>query len=174
MKVRTLVGLAFVSALGTLFSTAPFGFSFAIITGIACLVYIACHAKYTTEKWVVFAFQIPLWLWLEHWVIDVSIAGWIGLSLYMSMWAPLFVVLLRRVYNSPNLKKLTVVISAPTIWVSLECLRGIVIFDGYPWYLAGTGIVDTAQAPDRSNWRRLARQFRCCFMECGICISGSS
>ena len=146
MKVRTLVGLAFVSALGTLFSTAPFGFSFAIITGIACLVYIACHAKYTTEKWVVFAFQIPLWLWLEHWIIDVSIAGWIGLSLYMSMWAPLFVVLLRRVYNSPNLKKLTVVISAPTIWVSLECLRGIVIFDGYPWYLAGTGIVDTAQA----------------------------
>ena len=34
------------------------------------------------------------------------------------------------------------VICAPVIWVGLECLRGIVIFDGYPWYLAGTGIID--------------------------------
>ena len=146
MKFRTLVGLAFASAIGTLFSTAPFGFSFAAIIAIVTLVYIACNAKHRIEKWVVFSFQLPLWLWLEHWVIDVSIGGWIGLSVYMSMWAPIFVVLLRRVCSTPRLQSITIVLTAPVLWVGLECLRGIVIFDGYPWFLAGTGLVDTVQA----------------------------
>ncbi|MBC8202769.1 MAG: apolipoprotein N-acyltransferase [Planctomycetes bacterium] len=146
MKFYSLAGLAFFSAAGTLFSTAPFGFSFAAIAAIVCLVYIACNAKHRIEKWIVFAFQVPLWLWLEHWVIDVSIGGWIGLSLYMSMWAPLFVVLLRRVVNTKRLSGISVVLTAPVLWVGLECLRGIVIFDGYPWFLAGTALVDTLQA----------------------------
>jgi apolipoprotein N-acyltransferase len=33
------------------------------------------------------------------------------------------------------------VFTAPILWVGLECLRGIVIFDGYPWYLAGTALL---------------------------------
>jgi len=146
MKFHTLVGLAFFSALGTLLSTAPFGFSFAAIAAIATLVYIACNAKHKIEKWVVFAFQVPLWLWLEQWVIDVSVGGWIGLSLYMSIWAPFFVVLLRRVVKTPRLSGISVVLTAPVVWVGLECMRGIVIFDGYPWFLAGTGLVDSVQA----------------------------
>jgi len=146
MKFHTLVGLAIISALGTLFSSAPFGFSFAAIIAISSLVYIACHAEYNIENWIVFACQVPLWLWLEHWVIDVSVGGWIGLSLYMSIWAPLFVMLLRRVVRTPRFSGLSVVLSAPILWVGLECLRGIVIFDGYPWFLAGTGLVDTVQA----------------------------
>jgi len=146
MKFHTLVGLAFISALGTLFSTAPFGFSFAAIIAIMSLVYIACNAKSSIEKWIVFAFQIPLWLWLEHWLIDVSIGGWIGLSIYMSIWALLFVMLLSMVVKAPRLSGISVVLSAPILWVGLECLRGIVIFDGYPWFLAGTGLVDTVQA----------------------------
>ncbi len=146
MKFQTLVGLAFFSALGTLFSTAPFGFSFAMIASIASLVYIASHTTCKNETWIILAFQVPLWLWLEHWVIDVSVAGWIGLSLYMSIWAPLFVVLLRRVITTPRLSRISIVLTAPIIWVGLECLRGIVIFDGYPWFLAGTGLVDTVQA----------------------------
>jgi apolipoprotein N-acyltransferase len=78
--------------------------------------------------------------------MDVSVAGWIGLSVYMSIWAPLFVVLLRRVTTTLCLSKISIVLTAPTLWVGLECMRGIVIFDGYPWYLAGTGLIDWPNA----------------------------
>ena len=146
MKLQLVVGLALVSAIATLLSTAPFGFGMAAIVAPAALIYIACHSNTKVSKWFVFAFQFPLWLWLEHWVMDVSVAGWIGLSVYMSIWAPLFVVLLRRVTRTLCLSKISIVLTAPTLWVGLECMRGIVIFDGYPWYLAGTGLIDWPNA----------------------------
>ena len=146
MKPQLVVGLALVSAIATLLSTAPFGFGIAAIVAPAALIYIACHSNTKDSKWFVFALQIPLWLWLEHWVKDVSVAGWIGLSVYMSIWAPLFVVLLRRVTTTLCLSKISIVLTAPTLWVGLECMRGIVIFDGYPWYLAGTGLIDWPNA----------------------------
>ena len=146
MKLQLVVGLALVSAISTLLSTAPFGFGIAAIVAPAALIYIACHTNTKDSKWFVFALQIPLWLWLEHWVMDVSVAGWIGLSVYMSIWAPLFVVLLRRVTTTLCLSKISIVLTAPTLWVGLECMRGIVIFDGYPWYLAGTGLIDWPNA----------------------------
>jgi apolipoprotein N-acyltransferase len=146
MKLQLIVGLALVSAISTLLSTAPFGFGIAAIVAPAALIYIACHTNTKDSKWFVFAFQFPLWLWLEHWVKDVSVAGWIGLSVYMSIWAPLFVVLLRRVTTTLCLSKISIVLTAPTLWVGLECMRGIVIFDGYPWYLAGTGLIDWPNA----------------------------
>ena len=146
MKLQLIVGLALVSAISTLLSTAPFGFGIAAIVAPAALIYIACHTNTKDSKWFVFAFQFPLWLWLEHWVMDVSVAGWIGLSVYMSIWAPLFVVLLRRVTTTLCLSKISIVLTAPTLWVGLECMRGIVIFDGYPWYLAGTGLIDWSNA----------------------------
>jgi len=146
MKLQLVVGLALVSAISTLLSTAPFGFGIAAIVAPAALIYIACHTNTKDSKWFVFAFQFPLWLWLEHWVMDVSVAGWIGLSVYMSIWAPLFVVLLRRVTTTLCLSKISIVLTAPTLWVGLECMRGIVIFDGYPWYLAGTGLIDWPNA----------------------------
>ena len=86
MKLQLVVGLALVSAISTLLSTAPFGFGIAAIVAPAALIYIACHTNTKDSKWFVFAFQFPLWLWLEHWVIDVSVAGWIGLSVYLSFW----------------------------------------------------------------------------------------
>jgi len=146
MKLQLVVGLALVSAIATLLSTAPFGFGMAAIVAPSALIYIACHSNTKVSKWFVFALQIPLWLWLEHWVMDVSVAGWIGLSVYMSIWAPLFVVLLRRVTTTLCLSKISIVLTAPTLWVGLECMRGIVIFDGYPWYLAGTGLIDWPNA----------------------------
>ena len=146
MKLHLLVGLALVSAVATLLSTAPFGFGIAAIVAPAALIYIAFHSNTKESKWIVFALQIPLWLWLEHWVMDVSVAGWIGLSVYMAIWASLFVVLLRRVTTTLCLSKISITLTAPTLWVGLECMRGIVIFDGYPWYLAGTGLIDWPNA----------------------------
>ena len=106
-------------------------------------ILIAFHAKKTQNALlIVFLTQVPVWIVLHAWVEHVAMFGWIGLGLYMSIWAPLFVLLLRRVQTIP----VSIIFTAPMLWVGLECLRGIVIFDGYPWYLAGTGIVDWSMA----------------------------
>ncbi len=140
MKPWLLVMTAFASALCTLFSVAPFGFWPAAIASPFLLILIALHAKSTKSAIVwVSVFQVPLWFWLHAWIENVAFAGWIGVGLYMSLWAPLFVYLLRRVHAKLNV---SVVLAAPLLWVGLECLRGIVIFDGYPWFLAGLGILD--------------------------------
>ena len=146
MTPLLVVAISLLSAFATIFSTAPFGLGIAAIIAPACHVYIACNTKSRSTILIVFAIQVPLWLWLEFWVKDVSFVGWIGLALYMSFWAALFVVLLRRVAHAKRLSRLSIVLTAPTLWVGLECMRGIVIFDGYPWYLAGTGLVDWPNA----------------------------
>ena len=140
MKTWAVVLTAFATAMCTLLSSEPFGSGLAAIAAPALLIFIACHATSTKQAvfWI-FLFQVPLWLVLHSWVEVVAFAGWIGLSVYMSIWAPLFMLLLSRVQAKNSI---SIVITAPTIWVGLECLRGIIIFDGYPWYLAGTGIVD--------------------------------
>ncbi len=140
MKNWILVVTAVASALCTLLSVAPIGSGFAAIAAPLFLILIAMHAKSTrTALSVVFLTQVPLWMYLHTWIAEVAFFGWIGVGLYMSVWAVLFVWLLRKILER---EIISLVLSAPTLWVGLECLRGIVIFDGYPWYLAGTGIVD--------------------------------
>ncbi|MBT6269730.1 MAG: apolipoprotein N-acyltransferase [Phycisphaerae bacterium] len=144
MKTWLLVIIAIASAICTLLAFSPVGLGIGAIGAPMFLILIALHAKNTRSAvfWT-FVFQIPLWLWLHAWIEQVAFIGWFGLALYMSLWAPLFVYLLRLVQNQ---KRISLVLSAPILWVGLECLRGIVIFDGYPWYLAGTGIVDLPMA----------------------------
>ncbi len=140
MKTWAVVLTALASAMCTLLSSAPFGFGLAAIAAPTLLIVIALRATSTKRAlFCICLFQVPLWLLLHNWVEVVTFAGWIGLSLYMSIWAPLFVLILRRLQTNTTI---SIVITAPIIWVGLECLRGIVIFDGYPWYLTGTGIID--------------------------------
>ncbi len=140
MKTWQLAIAALASAVCTLFSVAPYGSGIAGILSATLLILVALHAKTTKGAMVwVFVFQIPLWLWLHSWVETVAFAGWIGLGLYMSTWASLFVLLLRKIHQNTQI---SVVVSAPIVWVGLECLRGIVLFDGYPWYLAGAVVLD--------------------------------
>ena len=143
MKTWALVLTAIASAGCTWLSAAPIGSGIAAIAAPMFLILIAFHAKKTQNALlIVFLTQVPVWIVLHAWVEHVAMFGWIGLGLYMSIWAPLFVLLLRRVQTIP----VSIIFTAPMLWVGLECLRGIVIFDGYPWYLAGTGIVDWSMA----------------------------
>jgi apolipoprotein N-acyltransferase len=140
MKIWAVVLVAFASAVCTLLSSAPFGLGIAAIGAPYFLILLVLFAPSTRlAVKIVFIFQIPLWLWLHIWVEGVTVAGWIALSVYMSIWAPLFVLILRRTLTCSGV---TLVVQAPLVWVGLECLRGIVLFDGYPWYLTGTGILD--------------------------------
>ncbi len=139
-----LVSAAVASAVCTLLSTAPIGSGVAALAAPLLLILIANGARSCRSAMlIVFLTQVPLWIWLHRWVGDIAFVGWIGLGLYMSIWAPLFICLLRRIQLSKGFPELSIVFVAPVVWVGLECVRGIILFDGYPWYLVGTGIVDT-------------------------------
>ncbi len=141
MKLWQLVLCAFLSAVCTLLSTEPVGSGLAALVAPLLLILIAFRTTWNWKVFVlVFLTQLPLWLYLQKWTFDITIPGWICLSGYMSIWGPLFACLLNKVNT-----KLTVPIylTAPTLWVGIECLRGLVLFGGYPWYLTGTGMVDT-------------------------------
>ncbi|MCH2146356.1 MAG: apolipoprotein N-acyltransferase [Phycisphaerales bacterium] len=141
MNLWQLVLCAILSAVCTLLSTEPFGFGVAALLAPLLLILIALRATWSWKAFViVFLTQFPLWLYLQKWTFDITVPGWICFSAYMSIWAPLFVCLLQRV----NTKlQFPLYLTAPTVWVGIECLRGLVLFGGYPWYLTGTGMIDT-------------------------------
>lgn len=139
MKTSVLVFMAIAGAVCMLLSSAPIGLGIGMVFSILFLLLIALHANSTRSACgIVFLVQVPLWLWLHYWVRDVAWIGWIAIGLYMSVWAPLFIFLVRKV---KSLHGVSLIFSVPILWVGLECLRGIILFDGYPWYLAGTGLL---------------------------------
>ena len=138
MKFWLLVLTAFAAAICTLLSSAPVGFGLATFVAVYLYIQIAIQVNSSRLAFlVVFLTQVPLWLWLHYWMQDLAFYGWIAMGFYMSIWAPLFVVLLRTTQRS----NLPLIIVAPTLWVALECIRGIILFDGYPWFLAGLGLL---------------------------------
>ena len=141
MKFWQLVLCAFLSAACTLLSTEPIGSGIAALVAPLLLILIVMRGPWSWKAFlIVFLTQLPLWLYLQKWTFDITIPGWICLSAYMSLWAPLFVYLLHKVNAKLDLP---LYVTAPTIWVGIECLRGLVLFGGYPWYLTGTGMADT-------------------------------
>ncbi|MEE2819547.1 MAG: apolipoprotein N-acyltransferase [Planctomycetota bacterium] len=141
MKLWQLVLCAFLSAVCTLLSTEPVGSGIAALVAPLLLILIAFRATWNWKAFVlVFLTQLPLWLYLQKWTFDITIPGWICFSAYMSIWAPFFACLLNKVNTKLNVP---LYLTAPTLWVGIECLRGLVLFGGYPWYLTGTGMVDT-------------------------------
>ena len=144
MKTWQVMLCAIATAICTWLSTEPIGSAIAAIVAPAILIYIAidCSSSRIAALWI-FVFQMPLWLFVHKWIYDISIFGWIGMGMYMSIWAHSVVLLLNRVEDRKVLKRISIIFTAPIIWVGLECMRGIVLFDGYPWYLAGTGIADS-------------------------------
>ena len=100
---------------------------------------------------VVFIAQLAMWLWLDRWLIDVTIAGYPLKAAYMSIYACAFVWLIRRLALNAKTSRLPMAIVLPVVWVSMECLRGELVFDGYPWFLLAHPVIEApvlAQAAD--------------------------
>lgn len=90
---------------------------------------------------------IPLWVYEQAWLWDVTRAGYPLIVLYLSAYAALFVFLfaavrgvwLPRGRRSPLLPAFVV---APIVWTAIEVFRGEVALTGYPWYLAGHPLIE--------------------------------
>jgi apolipoprotein N-acyltransferase len=79
--------------------------------------------------------QFVMWLWMHRWLVDVSAPGWITLAVYMSIFGVMFTRLLRSAVNRPGLARWPMAMLLPVIWTGIECLRGELVFNGYPWFL---------------------------------------
>ncbi len=109
----------------------------------APLWWLAVHARTTRRALlVVFIAQLVLWLWMNRWILPVTAVGYPLLSLYMAGYAVLFVWLVRRVSRHRRLSRWPATLVLPILWVGVECLRGELIFGGYPWYLLAHPLIE--------------------------------
>lgn len=102
-----------------------------------------CHLK-RTALWASLG-TVPMWLVEEHWIMDISAAGYAPLALMMSIYPGLFVWLIARIGRGRNrlpVGRLPMGIVVPIAWVGIEFLRGRIVLDGYPWYLIAHPLID--------------------------------
>ena len=89
-----------------------------------------------SAAWAMFgSFLLGLTFWLinTYWVIPITIAGYLGMCVYLSSYFLLGGWLLRHCYQT---RRLPFFIMLPVIWVGLELLRSHVI-TGFAWLLLG-------------------------------------
>lgn len=119
-----------------LLAMPPVSFWPAAFFVIVPLVLLASGAKTTFRAlWVVLAVQLPLWLWLGRWLIPVTMVGYPIYAAYLSIYALLFVWIMRRVLSRPAYHGHAMAWIIAAVWVGMECLRGKVVFTGYAWFL---------------------------------------
>lgn len=115
----------------------PIGWSWFAVWAIIPLV--RCAAA-TQKPWRAAFYaglgSAPFWAFEHRWLIDVTMAGWPGLVLYLSIFIALFVWIMGRFAQRYPIKAWPVLwlIVAPMVWVGLEVLRSRIVFNGYPWF----------------------------------------
>lgn len=71
------------------------------------------------------------WLTMLRWIIPVTEGGYIALSLYMAVYLPAAMLLMRwldrRLYWPATF-------TLPAVWVTLEMIRGYILAGGFGWY----------------------------------------
>jgi apolipoprotein N-acyltransferase len=93
----------------------------------------------------VLAVQFLMWLWIDRWIIAVTAWGYPFLAGYLSLYAALFVWIVRAMSRHRVLARWPLTLLLPVAWVGLECLRGELLFDGYPWFLIAHPVIEWPQ-----------------------------
>lgn len=108
----------------------------------ALLALLALRAR---SRWVAIVpavlAHLAMWLWLERWLIGVTRPGYPLLAAYLALYAGAFVVIVRGIGRHPRGAGRPMAVVVPVVWVGLECLRGTVVLNGYPWYLLAHPLV---------------------------------
>ncbi|RNC81506.1 MAG: apolipoprotein N-acyltransferase [Phycisphaera sp.] len=83
--------------------------------------------------------SIPFYAYQFTYVIDISVAGYVPLVVYLAAWPALFVWLggaIRR-----RLPWLAASVLLPVAWVGVDVFRGEVLFGGFEWYQVGQPLI---------------------------------
>lgn len=109
----------------------------------APLAWLAINARTTHRALlIVLIVQLLMWLWMSRWLIEVTVVGWPLQALCMSLYALAFVWIVRRISRHKLMMMRPMALVIAVVWVGLECLRGELAFDGYPWYLLGHPLIE--------------------------------
>jgi apolipoprotein N-acyltransferase len=107
------------------------------------LIWLAVGAATTRRALLtVFAVQLLMWLWMQRWIIAVTVAGYPALAVYLALYPALFVWLVRRLMRHPVMGRWPFAFVVPVVWVGIECLRGSLVFNGFPWFFAGHPLIE--------------------------------
>lgn len=123
----------------------PFGPWWLAVAAISGWVMLAARETLTRGAW--FAITVSallMWLWFQLWVIDVALVGYPFMCIYLALYTPLFVWALRQSARGTIGAYVPWAVRAPIVLVALEWIRGVIVFDGYPWYAAGHPLIDCA------------------------------
>jgi apolipoprotein N-acyltransferase len=113
------------------------------------LIWAGCRATERTKSAAIMTTLgfLPLWLYEQGWMWNVTKLGYPLLSIYLAAYAGAFVWLFAVTRRAWTLKgrfgpMLPAWIIAPIAWTALEMIRGEVMLTGYAWYLAGHPLIE--------------------------------
>ncbi len=128
-----------------LFASAfpPYSLWPVVILAPVALTWLALRAERTGPMLgVVFGVSFVMWLWMQRFIIDITMAGYPLLAAYLAVYPVLYAWLVRRVARHRVFADWPMTVTVPVLWVGLEMLRGEVVMNGYPWFLIGHPLIE--------------------------------
>jgi len=122
-------------------SFPPFGaWSLALLAPIPLAIACLLARRGSTVVSLVVVTQLGSWLYLQGWMVEVTLPGYLAFAVYLALFSGVEALCLRLlVRGRPGI---SLGLALPVTLVGIDWFRGYVLFDGYPWYLRGQPLVD--------------------------------
>lgn len=108
------------------------------ILAYVALVPLTLVAMRSTQKrtllWTTYLGGVLWWLLMISWLSRVTFGGYLTLCLYLGLYWPVYVMLMRIMDQRTRWPKC---VSVPAVWVSLEFIRAHVLAGGFGWFAIG-------------------------------------
>ena len=141
---RTVWALALIFLVSYALSFPPFGLWWMIFVApaaFALMVILPIRAR--SMLLPVFVSSCLLWGWFHWWISGVTSAGYVPMVVYLAAVTTLSAACLRVLVGGRA--SLPLWLALPLTLTGIDYLRGLVIFDGYPWFLHAQPLIDFPQ-----------------------------
>ena len=110
---------------------------------IALLTLAAVGARRTSVVALFTAIGLwVMWMLTLNWVQPVTAAGYPFMCVGMMLFGLLYVLIVRAAGRSKWFAGWPLATIVAVVWTGVECFRGEIAFDGYPWYFAAHPFVE--------------------------------
>ncbi len=96
---------------------------------------------------IVWVVSTVMWLFMQRWLIGVTVVGWPLLAMYLALYPAVFVWIGARLARRWPTSHFRLAIGLTVLWVGLETLRGEFMLTGYAWFLLAHPLIGTPLAP---------------------------
>ena len=146
------LGLGLVASVGYAGSFPPIGLWPLVVLPVWATIRVTDPAHRSSEStpsrpsglWFAVG-TIPAFAWLTRWAAQSTLAGYPLLVLYLALFAGLAVWAMGRIRR--RLPRVPALVAVPFVWVGVQAFRGLLAFDGFPWFLAEHPLIDANIGP---------------------------